>query len=467
MGQRLVRVLCHRQLGAAYPELPSARKELGDGRRKRRKNSFSEIAGRPRWIAPSGQRILEDGSKPEAPERMMTRAQRGIAAMLLSAGILIAVITTLVRNYPELPPAAGSFLVGTTRWDAALRSAAGSASHAGRCSVTVQLWYPAEAGTGVGPAPYEWGDKGLLSAARWVESGANLDAAVSDAQARYPVLLYFPQWGGGPVPYAAMARDLASRGFIVALVGYDAPDCAGPDGAATSAHAADLDFSSAAAFERTVKIADTKITLVAASAAKVLDALDALDHDDPGGRFTGRLDLGRTAAIGHSLGGSIALEVAWLDARIKAAIDLDGWLFDAARGGWPRQPVLVVSSDGGATPTTEDPGSADPNRRYPSILDIESDHRIQAAFAKFGGVEATIGDSMHEDFSDSPYLARGGAFLGRHPDGHVIRAAVDCTVTFLESVFRGDASLSCKASNPNVKVVAHRRPSSGAPANAL
>ena len=331
---------------------------------------------------------------------MTVRAQRGIAAVILSAAIVIAVVWALVRVYPELPSPAGSFPVGTTRWDAGLRDAAGSPSDPGLCSITVQLWYPADPRTGVGPAPYDWGDEGFLSAARWVKTGANLDATVAAAQARYPVLLYFPQWGGGPVPYAAMARDLASRGFIVAVVGYDAPDCARADGAATSPRAIDLDFSSDAAFAQTMEIADTKITRVAVSATKVLDALQALDRHDPRGRFTGRLDLSRTAAIGHSLGGAIALQVAWLDARIKAAIDLDGWLFDATPGGWPKQPVLVVSSDGGGHSAPDDPDSADPNRRYPSILDVESGQRISAGFAKFGGVEATIGHSMHEDFSE-------------------------------------------------------------------
>jgi dienelactone hydrolase len=291
-----------------------------------------------------------------------------------------------------------------------------------------------------------------------IKTGAKLDAAVAAAQARFPILLYFPAWDGGPVPYAAMARDLASRGFIIAVVGYDAPDCARPDGAVTSPRAGEMDFSSAAAFARTVEIADTKIVRVAASAAKVLDALESLDRDDSRGRFTGRLDLSRTATIGHSLGGAIALQVAWLDARIKAAIDLDGWLFNAARGGWPQQPVLVV-----ATPAP-DPDSADPNRRYRSVLDLEDSQRISAGLAKFGGVEATIGHAKHEDFSDWPYLSRRAAFLGHRPDGHAIRAAGDCAVTFLESVIRGDASPSCKTSTSNVQVVVAHRPSSGEPA---
>jgi Platelet-activating factor acetylhydrolase, isoform II len=257
-----------------------------------------------------------------------------------------------------------------------------------------------------------------------------------------------------------MARDLASRGFIVAVVGYNSPDCARPDGAITSSRAGEMDFSSSAAFARTVEIANTKIVRVAASATKVLDALESLDCDDPRGRFTGRLDLSRIATIGHSLGGAIALQAAWLDPRIKAAINLDGWLFDAARGGWPQQPVLIVGSDDGAAPAP-DPNSADPNRRYRSVLDLEDSQRISTGLAKFGGVEATIGNARHEDFSDSPYLSRRAAFLGRRPDGHAIRVVGDCAVTFLESVFRGDASPSCKTSTPNVQVVVARRPSSG------
>jgi dienelactone hydrolase len=393
------------------------------------------------------------------PEKKFEVGQRGIAAVILSVGVVIAAVAALVWVYPELPPPGGSFPVGTTRWDAGLRSASGSAPDAGRCSATVQLWYPAEPETGVGPAPYDWENGGFLSASRWVKTGAKLDAAVAAAQARFPVLLYFPGWNGEPVPYVAMARDLASRGFIVAVVGYDAPDCARPDGAVTSPRAGVVDFSSSAAFARTVEIADTKIVRVAASAAKILDALEALDRDDPRGRFTGRLDLSRTATIGHSLGGAIALQVAWLDARIKAAIDLDGWLFDAARGGWPQQPVLVVESDGGATTAPEDPDSADRDRRYRSMLDLEMGQRISAGFAKAGGAHATIGHSMHEDFTDWPYLSRRAAFLGRRPDSHVVRAAGDCAVSFLESVFRGDASPSCKTSTPNVQVVVARRPS--------
>ena len=87
-----------------------------------------------------------------------------------------------------------------------MRPASGSSPDTGRCSITVQLWYPAEPETGVRPAPYDFGNEGFLSVKRWVKTGAKLDAAVAAAQARFPILLYFPEWDGVPTPYAAMAR---------------------------------------------------------------------------------------------------------------------------------------------------------------------------------------------------------------------------------------------------------------------
>jgi dienelactone hydrolase len=328
----------------------------------------------------------------------------------------------------------------------------------------VQLWYPAEPGTGRARAPYDWRTGSLLSAERWVATDAALDAQLATMQARYPVLLYFPGWDGKRVAYTAIVQDLASRGFIVAAIGYDSAGCALPSGVAASPRTTEMDFSSAAAFDWTVQVADTKITRVASSATRVLDALADLDRSDSHERFTGRLDLSRTGAIGHSLGGAIALQIAWLDPRIKAAVDLDGWLFDAAPIGWIRQSFLVIGSDGNAS-ATDRPAAAGPQRRYTSILDDETERRMHAAFARFGGVEVTIGASAHEDFSDAPYLSRAAVILNRRPDGHVIRIAVDCAVTFFESVFHGETSPSCETSNSNAQIVVWRRPMPGEPAN--
>src|SRR6201995_767601 len=143
------------------------------------------------------------------PETKFELGSRGIVAVVLSVGALIAAVGARVRVYPELPPLAGYFFVETTRWDEGLRPASGPSPDTGRCSITVQLWYPAEPETGVGPAPYDSGNEGFLSAKRWVKTGEKLDAAVAAAHARFPILLYLPEWDGVPTPSAARARDRA------------------------------------------------------------------------------------------------------------------------------------------------------------------------------------------------------------------------------------------------------------------
>ena len=113
------------------------------------------------------------------------------------------------------------------------------------CPLSVQLWYPAEPGSGDGPAPYRPEGAALLSAERWVRTGAILNAALSSRRTRYPVLVSVPGWAGLRSENTTFVQDLASRGFIVAGIGYDDPACAGVDRSAAMP-ATDIDFSSQA-----------------------------------------------------------------------------------------------------------------------------------------------------------------------------------------------------------------------------
>ncbi|MCP3144937.1 alpha/beta hydrolase [Pyxidicoccus xibeiensis] len=55
-----------------------------------------------------------------------------------------------------------------------------------------------------------------------------------------------------------------------------------------------------------------------------LSRLVTLEASDPAARFTGRLDLDRVGAFGHSFGGSAAAEACRTDARVKAGLNMDG-----------------------------------------------------------------------------------------------------------------------------------------------
>lgn len=370
-------------------------------------------------------------------------------SMTAGAAVLVLGIVLGIRLIPYLPPPAGQFPVGTASWDIDRSDMEAFQSAWQGCRLSTRFWYPAEPGAGDGRAPYAPSGAGLLSGARWARTGATWNPPLSSRRVRYPVLLSLPGWAGALGENTAFMQDLASRGFIVVGIGYNDPACAGADAAAGDFAAPVTDFSSRAAFEHTLAIANQKIERVAGAASHVVDALEALDRVDPGGRFGGRLDLDRVGVVGYSLGGAIALQLCWRDNRVKGAVNIDGWLFDAAPGGI-KQPFMYISDDD--PPVSADPSDPSAARRYQSILDEEHDRRMADDFAKHGDVTVTVLGSKHSDFSDTAYLSRLALLERRRPDGAAIRTAADYSAAFFGQVLNGEASPLFSKPAPSVRL---------------
>jgi pimeloyl-ACP methyl ester carboxylesterase len=200
-----------------------------------------------------------------------------------------------------------------------------------------------------------------------------------------------------------------------------------------------MDFSSEAAFEHTLGLAHEKIERVAVAASHLIDGFEALDRADSNSRFRGRLDLDRLGVVGYSLGGAIALQLCWRDDRLKAAVNIDGWFFDAAPGAWIEQPFMFISDDGPAA-TSADLANPNPARRYHAVLDDIADRRMSRELAKHGGLAITVLGSDHLAFSDIAYLSRTALLLGRRPDGAAIRMAADYSAAFFGQILNGQAS---------------------------
>jgi dienelactone hydrolase len=271
------------------------------------------------------------------------------------------------------------------------------------------------------------------------------------------MLVFLPAWGGTPRENTVFAQDLASRGFVIVEIGYDDPACAGVDGPAGDAASTGIDFSTQAAFERTVGVAHQKIERVAKAASDVIDALETLDRVDPAGRFRGRLDLDRIGVAGYSLGGAIGMQLCWLDHRLKAAVNIDGWMFDAAPSGWIEQPLMIISDD---TPfaTSADLSNPDPEHHYRAILNAADDRRVSTQFEKHGGIYLEVADSEHGDFNDTVYYRRRALVLGPKNNGAALRIAADYSAAFFEQVLNGELSSLFSNPPPDVRLRIWDRP---------
>ena len=288
-------------------------------------------------------------------------------------------------GYPALPKPKGWFRVGTVSWDETpLRTCPFSRGPC-VCSLDFQAWYPAVA---VGPkSPYD-AKAGFFCRRRWLLTDSVLDAPLDPAQPRYPVVVFFPGWSGGRGENTALVQELASRGFVVISVGYGSTACS-PGTGAFGAEKVNIDFSSEAAYERTLKVAAKRLNCMSRSGAAILDALHELDQSDLALRFTGRLDLERLVAVGHSFGGAVAVHLSQADARIKAAVNIDGWLFSAAPDEWIRQPFLYISDDV-APPSDAERHNNDPRWRYPAALTRQDMDRLSVVFSSGHGVMVKV-----------------------------------------------------------------------------
>ncbi|KDN88219.1 alpha/beta hydrolase family protein [Kitasatospora cheerisanensis] len=265
-----------------------------------------------------------------------------------SAGCLALIATGPVAAWafpvPQFPEPSGPFAVGTrvVQWTDAARPETFTPDPDDRRTVVVQLWYPARpVPSGAPRARYLGrteqeartvrdalaGTAGLpgflLDGATRARSRAVCDAPVADGGGRFPLVLFSPGSGGVRTQNTAWAEELASHGYAVAALDhpYDSAAVVLDDGRtirSATASTGDRDADEVLAADWTA--------IRAADLGFVLDRLEGLDRGEyPGDPLTGRLDTGRTAVAGHSMGGAAALQAARHDARFAAALDLDGF----------------------------------------------------------------------------------------------------------------------------------------------
>ncbi len=215
--------------------------------------------------------------------------------------------------------------------------------------------------------------------------------ASAPTDVRFPILVYFADWDGTQIDNRRLLEDLTSHGFVIAAVTY--PNSGEP-----------MDFSSQAAFEATVRIANAR------AHARMQDAARVLDWVDSSG-IASLTDTSRAGILGYSFGGAVAAEACASDQRFRAALNIDGWHFGEAAKSGTHCPYMLIN-DATPEPTEADLNAQDPARRYTSRLNQADFRVIETALTRPDVYALTVANSNHADFAEPSSWLRS-LFSGR------------------------------------------------------
>lgn len=414
---------------------------------------------------PSRKAEARTDTLPEKPRAAAKGLRRGIVAFLflVYAGVSVT-LPTLLPVFSFVKPQ-GPYPVGTTTMmlEDPSREEPATADPADRRKLMIQIWYPAQAGTGTGPAPYiehlpEILDglrqaitlpPFLLGQLKYVHTDAMQNAEPSREQERYPVLLFSHGLTGFRNQNTFQVAELASRGYVVVGIdhAYDAAAVVFPD------HTAMLKLEHASGFDAY----EEKSRLWVQDAKFVLDQLQRLNDPSQKGMFSGRLDLNKVGMFGHSFGGATAAQMLLADGRVKAALNMDGTLYGkpVPEGGFGK-PYLQMNAELSISRDVFDKSldqaiqqSGRSREDYEQFWD-ESAKRRQRAAASSEAYSVTFAHANHMSFTDfylfSPLLHQKGA------EPRQMQASINAlTVAFFDRYVKGNTG-------PSIEEVAGRLP---------
>ncbi len=332
--------------------------------------------------------------------------------VILLLAVILASALPAVFPIPNLPAPSGPYRVGTFSTmlvDSSRKELySGNPDEARR--IMVQFWYPAVPASGAQPGPwientnlvgpsisrYLGFPPFLLDHIIYARSHSYPNAALSDAQAKYPLIFFSHGWNGIRVQSTFLMEELASHGYIVVSIDhtYGARIVVFPDGRVAENNPSALPSSQPD--EILFPAAHKLVDQWAGDIAFVMDTLTQWNQSDPSVFFTGHLDLDKVGASGHSTGGGAAIEFCGRDPRCKAGVGLDPYLTpvsDKVLDGGVRQPFVFLFSE-----------------KFPTARNTQLFSRLVAHSPQ--SQEISIRGSAHYDFTDLPLLTPLAPYLG-------------------------------------------------------
>lgn len=260
------------------------------------------------------------------------------------------------QSLHQFPPLTGSYEVGRTQLDmidSSREEIYTSDKHDVR-EFTITIFYPTESTENAERAIYV--EESLIDAIaestevppyvfQSFQPRSYANTAVADGE--FPVILFSPGFGVPIIAYTGQMEDLASHGYIVIGIShtYAVPAIMLSDGRVL--RASDSLFPTLEEALETPE--DGLVFIEEVLSVWVDDMLFTLNQletlNTTHNLLTNHLDLLRIGAVGHSLGGATAFAAAYEDARILAAVDMDGSLYgDVVEHGLDR-PAMVMAQD--------------------------------------------------------------------------------------------------------------------------
>jgi dienelactone hydrolase len=396
---------------------------------------------------------------------MLNDHQRGpvirFGAWLALACCLVSLGLSWILPMFDLPKPTGPYAVGVYTGlmrDATRGADALSAPNRDNMrELAIQFWYPAKPKTG-----YGFGRYAKLTELRprysyksQIRTNA-LWQATPDLSQEFPVILFGPMWGGSRVQNTALAEDLASHGYIVVAVDhpFNAAIVDTSNGIIQSDRQSALNVgpgSSAAgvqavwAKELAIWTADDEFVLRQLTRMNEPGALNSFPWGTP------HMDLTRIGALGHSFGGASSIALLGTDPRVKSAVNMDGWTFNAIDHR-TTQPVLFLYE--GATQYRQ------PGPGTDGDLDRADNAGIIASLARYGGTRAYVAGTLHTDFTDAPLVTPIHRLNATGPIGPraivITRALV---LAFFDATLKNPPAEPTYPNFPEVKFDLHPAPS--------
>jgi predicted dienelactone hydrolase len=316
-------------------------------------------------------RTIKPAGRPTARGRTR-RLAAGLGVGLGVLGLAVAVALPMILPVFGFPHPTGPYAIGTStyHWVDAARPEVFTADPHDRRELMVQLWYPAKPDPSAARAPWVQDADALAPALarafhlprfafghfKYVTTNAIPSAPVATDQPSYPVLIFMHGFSGFRQHNTFQVEELVSHGYVVAAIDqpYAAASVVFPDGRQAVGLSREQMKPLVRASYTPVGTTPTLngrafkdgiVPYLAQDARFTLDQLAALNHADPNGILTGRLDLQRAGIFGVSLGGIVGAESCRLEPRLRACLVMDAPMpTDVVQAGL-RQPTMWITRD--------------------------------------------------------------------------------------------------------------------------